>query len=107
MACSVAGIDQSLRLQASQRAPIEVEVVGLASRGLSPFQPQPSQIFFDRRLEFRPASGDVDILYTQQETAIRVMCGARGGQSGKGVTAMKITRGRRCEAGDEAGGQGA
>jgi hypothetical protein len=61
-------------------------VVGLAADGGLPAQAKPGQVLIDGGLELGPATGAIDILDAQDETA--AIGGARGGQRRKGVAAM-------------------
>ena len=62
-----ARIDQPHRLELDKGRTVVVGVFGLAPYRLFAFNPEPRQVFIDRRFIFRPAADGIDVLDTQQQ----------------------------------------
>ena len=66
--------------------------VGLAKDRAVPGHPEPGQVLQYARLEFRPATGAVDVLDAKVEGTARGVCGPPRGEGGKGVSTVEAAR---------------
>ena len=71
-------------------------MVGLPPHRGFPGDAEPGKILVDRRLEFRPAAGGVDVLDPQQQAAVGLTRGIEIQQCRIGMAEMQVTvRARR------------
>ena len=85
-----ARIDQAQACQSFDRLPIARKMLRLPPHRRFPGYPEPGEVFVDRRLEFRPAPGRVDVLDPQQEPAAGPARQIEIQQRRIGVTEMEV-----------------
>ncbi len=83
-------IDQAQACQFFDRLPIARKMFRLPPHRRFPGYPQPGEVLIDRRLEFRPAPGRVDVLDPQQEPSPRAARQVEVQQRRIGVTEMEV-----------------
>jgi len=89
-------IDQAQARQFFRRLAVARKMFRLPAHRRFPGYPEPGEVFVDRRLEFRPAAGCVDILDPQQEPAAAFARQVEIQQRRIGVAEMEVAvRARR------------
>ncbi len=90
LAGAEAAVEQPLRRQPVQGAPIGVQPLGLAHHGPIPTDAEPGQVLDDGGVELRPAAHRVDVLQPEQEPAAVPPRRVHRGQYGIGVAATRF-----------------
>ncbi len=89
-----AAIDQPCRAQLLERGEIVGHMFRLAQHRRLPIEAKPGEILVDRRLELRPAAGEVDVLDPQHETPPSRRAVSNCGQRREGVALVQVSGGR-------------
>jgi hypothetical protein len=95
-----AGINHLMVAEAVKGAGVVLQPVRLAECCSLPFEAQPLEVLFDKRIELRPDPGVIDVLKTQEGRSAFAIRQLAGHQGGIGVAKVQPAGGAGCKAGE-------